>query len=176
MGDDARTADTAAARTRAGADCADEWRVGAMRETKFRGRRTDKGHEGQWVYGNYVATPVTKEGSLLALRWSFFGRKPPTHCIEADGLLIAVDPDTVGQWTGLQDSRGVQIYEGDVLTVDGIDGTNSWVTCWNENAAGFEFEPIGHPYSWVHNMLLENGDIVGNIYEHPELLKGGDGQ
>lgn len=73
--------------------------MGTMREIKFRGRRLDTG---QWVYGDFVSTSCSRP-SIDA----------------ANGLRYAVDPDTLGQYTGRKDSLGKEVFEGDVIRVNG---------------------------------------------------------
>ena len=73
-----------------------------MREIKFRGKRIDNG---EWVYGYYVFEQLTEEHNILEnvdnpydnLNW------------------YEVDPNTVGQCTGLEDDNDIGIYEGDYL-------------------------------------------------------------
>lgn len=135
-----------------------------MREYLFRGKQIDNG---EW-----------SEGSL----WIYFGK--PYIMTTANVVGYEVDPETVGQYTGLKDDNGVKIFEGDILedslkqelyTVN-IGEYNQCDTCFDdeEKAAygcytvdsnGFE-ESIGHTHIWA--------TVIGNIHDNPELLKGGD--
>ena len=77
-----------------------------MREIKFRGERVDNG---EWVYGYYFQL-----GSH--------------HYIRSDIHVWEVHPETVGQYTGLKDKNGVEIYEDD-MDKDGYMCTYSLAEC-----------------------------------------------
>jgi uncharacterized phage protein (TIGR01671 family) len=79
-------------------------------------------------------------------------------------------PNNIQQFTGLKDSKGVEIYEGDIIryAVDGCHQDQPIEVKWH--VAGFElFSQVGDPY---YRMDLNSIEVIGNIYSNPQLLKG----
>ena len=120
-----------------------------MREIRFRGK-TDCG---KWVYGYFTLNDDDKA------------------CIipEADpsGFWREVDPATIGQSTGLKDKNGQEIYEGDIYDAPHDFGPGGFsirrgVVVW-DNESG---------YNW-HYWKVADLEVIGNIYENPELLEEG---
>lgn len=84
------------------------------------------------------------------------------------GLYTAKERFILMQYTGLKDKNGKEIYEGDILKVDWKDNRYKSVIGmveWDNENAAYRFA-AGSPseVSWSH-------EIIGNIYENPELLK-----
>jgi uncharacterized phage protein (TIGR01671 family) len=145
-----------------------------MREIKFRGKRIDTG---QWVYGHYFKSPLTDENSGAKQEdgW-FFLTGIERHCIEQDHVSIVIDPDTLGQFTGLKDKNGKEIYEGDIFPcLYAFDGCTEHVMVveWNEKRAAFlpRWDYTKCQQKAVQKTMndLPSLEIIGNIYENPEL-------
>lgn len=133
-----------------------------MRTIKFRGRALtlDK----RWVIGSYV-TRLNSRG----------GRE---HLIVRDGgIEYAVDDNTLGQFTGLHDKNGKEIYEGDILSCEGgqeiMEGSiedceDFRVVEWSDNLQWIVFCKFCRDSIPLYEFSYE--EIIGNIYENPELL------
>ncbi len=137
-----------------------------MREIKFRGIPTDNNtsyfEDEEFVYG-YLVISDYKYYILLDLLDNI---KRDDYAV----YMVEVKPETIGQYTGLHDKNGKEIYEGDILQID-ID--RAWII-WNEKYCYFQLVPIGDYYfdSDVIGQTLEytETEIIGNIYENKELL------
>lgn len=148
----------------------------------FRGKRIDNG---EWVYGYYVG----KVDPLLGTKKSFIVAQE----LDCSGIYNSfvswheVDPETVGQHTGLTDKNSVKIFDGDILagsmypfTHDG-DRNYYAVVVWFENSLAFGIETVKAPGSSVSGISAGNTDymddwaprcweVIGNIQDNQELL------
>ncbi len=128
-----------------------------MRTIKFRGKRIE---DGKWIYGYLADEDFINNINEIAI---------PSE---------QVNSTTVGQFTGLKDESGKEIYEGDIIVV----GEYERVVLWDE--MGWALMPCEHYHDktfWVMNIqhpgmdwwkLFANEiEIVGNIHDNPELLK-----
>ena len=130
-----------------------------MREYKFRG----KDLKGEWRYGFLFYDYDCTDKYSPFINWKdekYLGGIGEEQ----------VEEETLGQFTGLKDKNGKEIYEGDVLQID-ID--RAYVK-WNDKYGYFELIPIGDYYfdSGVIGEELEylEAKLIGNIYDNKELL------
>lgn len=125
-----------------------------MRTIKFRGKRLSNG---EWAYGSYVSHK------------DFFG-EIKTGIIDKEGNVFEINPVTVGQYTGLNDTNSREIYEGDIFQAGYFGGVD--VVMWdNENARYIGRSPQGC-ISYVGREPAVK--IIGNIHDNSELLEGGE--
>lgn len=115
-----------------------------MKEIKFRGKKL---YNGKWIYGSLVGTEVISVGEPDV----------DEHQIELDEWCL-VDPETVGQYTGLKDKKGKEIFEGDILKF----GDFVWTVEWKNDRLGFGY------LESADRMLECDGDhceVIGNIHD-----------
>jgi uncharacterized phage protein (TIGR01671 family) len=120
-------------------------------EIIFRGKRTDNG---EWVYGD-----------LEHLSY---------------GIIIIqvymVDPETVSQYTGLNDSAGKKVFEGDIVRVSySKAGTVIGVVSWAESECAFMAD-VKHGLTHIFMNLGKHPKavkVLGNVHDTPELLGWG---
>ena len=133
-----------------------------MREIKFRGRRKNNA---EWAYGAFLAIP-----RLCSYIYD----------VQPDGQATRylVDEDTVGQFTGLKDSSGREIYEGDIVKVVSYGEESFHVVKYmvEEDYPAFDLDPVlndgeCNSLSYCLGDLDTKITVIGNIYDNPELLR-----
>ena len=143
-----------------------------MREILFRGKRKDNG---EWVEGYYA---IQSNHACFAneLRYQHFIFKDIFLDFNLGGLQeFEVIPETVGQYTGLTDKNGKKIFEGDILKhrVQGDILVERGVVEWEEQHGRWVYRLNSmKPTFYLHNP--DAFEVIGNIHDNPELLKGGD--
>lgn len=119
-----------------------------QREIKFRGlRKIDL----KFVYGDLIQN------------------RHSTVINDEFGHDSTVKIETVGQFTGLTDKNGTEIYEGDIITAPRyINGYG--IIVWSNKGRGWMIEVNGSLHHFV-DYVWDNLAVIGNIHENPELLE-----
>jgi hypothetical protein len=113
-----------------------------MREIKFRAWDKDKNKMTEW--------------DILKDRYGYFN---------SNSFIVM-------QYTGLKDKNGKEIYEGDILYIDWKDSRysphiNKYPVAWNTKNACWDLHEGGSPQNDAKKYM----EVVGNIYQNPELLE-----
>ena len=132
-----------------------------MREILFRGKRD---YNGKWVEGSLLVWP---DGSTEMCH---------TNPNSNDELLkVSVSPETVGQYIGMKDRNGKMVFEGDIIELKGC----RWGVGFENTAFAVMEGPsmqfaMFEQYRWDHKkrewVAPDYWEVVGNIYDNPELL------
>ena len=127
-----------------------------MREIKFRAWDT-VGNQWLWITGFETAETSKSDGYTL-------------DGIFHNGDYVGKEGIVLMQYTGLKDRHGQEIYEGDILRDDEM-GLN--VVRWEDGSFWLEMFYEGGQSLMEHlSDYNEVCEVIGNIYEHPHLLKG----
>lgn len=125
-----------------------------MREILFRGKFGN-----EWKYGY-----LTIEPQGLAI-------KEPYVC--GASHIWCIDPETVGQYTGLNDKNGTKIFEGDILKLISDNEISYYDVVYPEADCRWIIRQNGlYQYQDVLDKFVERYmTVAGNIYDNPELLE-----
>lgn len=125
-----------------------------MREILFRGKGIN---DKEWRYG-------------------FYTEQQGYPYITPDGVaMYEVDVDTVGQYTGFVDKKGKKIFEGDIVSICNSK-TFFFIVYWNHAVKSFILKSTVNGVNGIDCNVLDSTqdiEVIGNIYDNPELLKGG---
>ena len=151
------------------------------KEMFFRGKRLNNG---EWVCGSLIQ--MDSEGSQSFI-FPFYKYASSLTCAQIVSMfMVAVDPTTVGQFTGLCDKNGVKIFEGDIVKTHYANAVKSDFVetvvfhngrfCANSNISetGQWWTSLadGVPHvSFDKSVYMESCKIIGNIHDNPELVK-----
>lgn len=102
------------------------------------------------------------------------------HLLKNDGIVSIVlnmdvqkisgnDRFIIQQYTGLKDKNGKEIYEGDIIAFGSTEQEDLFEVVWDEDDARFVLDSYGGRGCWLID--VKDREIIGNIFENPELLE-----
>ena len=122
-----------------------------MREILFRGKSNEWKTYNNWWQGYLV-------GDYEGNKYFCYYEKEKT-------VFVELQPETIGQYTGLKDKNGNKIFEGDILAYQKDDNSNNYIVKWKESGSQFvAMNDINFTPTWVWEKL----EIIGNIHDNKE--------
>ncbi|KRT94825.1 YopX family protein [Bacillus glycinifermentans] len=132
-----------------------------MREIKFRGKPIEDYGDIKWFYGGI---DLNHDDKLAYISTPYNGHVP-------------VEWESIGQYTGLKDDTGREIYEGDVVKFKSVYYENKImkaVVKFKDSLGAFVFDMGDDQGTWIMNASMREIEVIGNIYENPDLLKAAE--
>lgn len=139
------------------------------REIKFRGQTRRKGEriinmagdkcEANWVYGGIF--PQNNGGDFAIIYEQSSCEKRVAYA------------DTVGQYIGVSDKNGKEIYEGDIVKHD-VSDTIGVVKWYHEDYIGWCVDDIQIGEQQFTDEIWNECEVIGNVYENADLLENTD--
>ena len=132
-----------------------------MREILFRGKTKKR----KWIEGDLYQSRLK---SIFMISY---------YTEHGNRMTEVVNPETISEFTGLTDKNGKKIFEGDIISTDIkrpylIVEFRDGCFMFNCNDGGEDYYDIMLPICKEAHTKYEYGEIIGNIHDNPELLKG----
>lgn len=146
-----------------------------MREIKFRGRGPDTGG---WVYGEFLQHSVPRL-NYYTFKENGWHDVPTiySHTKGQGGKYHVVFAETVGEYTGLKDKNGREIYKGDIVKdhSDPMGNADVGIVVYVADRAMFAIRYYGGTEECItygiYDCKQKELEVIGNIHDNPELLK-----
>lgn len=150
-----------------------------MRAIKFRGKDLDTN---EWVCGDLLRAidydPDTRKGVFTK---GYIIHEKGDENTNYVCRSVDIDPNTIGQFTGLIDKNGKEIYEDDIVKIKTLQGIVTWhpngyfcIHTYKCDISEVSYTAIGDMVDYFHKDLYDDGlEVIGNTFDNPDLMKGG---
>lgn len=152
-----------------------------MREIIFKGKRKDNG---EWIYWNIYGELCRLSGKRARLEIPKTAGESYYHYIYQIRQLIL--PESISEFSGLTDKNETKVFEGDIVKfTDSLFGySHTGMVCFNEGSFCIKYEywnkerfhRIGQTEKWqdmgASAVITYQYEVIGNIYDNPELIGG----
>lgn len=154
------------------------------REIKFRGKGIA---DNEWYYGDLIQVESGRVHYFIIQDYEIKEERIELNTCASPEVI----PETIGQYTGLNDKNGKEIYEGDIVTgsdypfIDEDKQNYVGIVVFYDDVAQFGYEykcirkdkrgisnGINNEFEANENLVCEDLEVIGNIYDNPELLEG----
>lgn len=141
---------------------------------KFRGQILDGHRKGEWVYGSLVTEKYKDSVTYAIITDTSFEEPSDLWCdgdVELNATAFIVDPETIGQYIGVNDKTDTEMYHGDICrdmfgdigTIEIHQSMPTWtVLRYPDRVSSIQ------PYSF--NNLTQLDEIIGNIHDNKNLF------
>ncbi|MDE6796881.1 MAG: YopX family protein [Ruminococcus sp.] len=139
-----------------------------MREILFRGKRKDNGN---WIEGSLLN--FRENTYIIPHNSAHFYDDIETLALNVESFEVL--PETLGEYTGLTDMNGKKIFEGDIIQEEygsrNQKNIKKFEVYWDREYAGF-YPIYDHEHPAGYSVEAQYSEVIGNIHDNPELLKG----
>ena len=137
-----------------------------MRPIIFRGKRLDNG---EWEYGDLLQYD---DGAVCI---GVHSKNYTDDGFNAGQYrhIVPVDENTVGQYTGLKDKNGKEIWDGDILAFVGTENPKAFfvIVEWDARLCCYYLKRMDVDICDRYGFFPSSYTLEGNIHDNPELLK-----
>ncbi len=132
------------------------------RVNKYRGMHND-----EWVYGYYAV--IGKRSVIIKSNSESYYSVGENLRKRSGNEIVDVKADTVGQYIGVDDKNGKEIYEDDIVLSD--DGKVGQVQWFEEHLAFMIWCVTDNKVYFAYDNDFSKIEVIGNLYENADLLK-----